>query len=835
MSVSELRWRRPATTISALLFLLVLPLLALAACADRPSEEEIASATERLRQLYFDRDYAAAAVEGRDWAERAPGAFELRAWWLQSLARDAEAEEAVTEAEAMVEERGGDPWAWFALAGALNWDEERGEEALPASERALFLRPDDVHFAWLQADVIRKQEGEEQAVAFVDSLPASLAEHPLLLVRRGVALYYASNAAEGEEQERLRREAYAAFAGAREKAPEDVEAHFLPGAYLTNAQDLEEAFPLLDRAAELTPAPEVHRFLWRVVQGRRDLSQEEKAALIEADVARMLEASGRSGPALQAASSVYGDLGLDEKREEMEEEVLARHPVSESAEWVLVNRYRALAEKIYEARREGEEPDPELEARYRQMLVDFIDRPEHVRETLLGDAYRNLFHLVRHDPEVGADRIHEIVRGIVDYEGINLHIIHAEAPMALAERKIRFREAEEIAQAGFEAAEEEVAEARERERYDTDGEYERLRDRWFGTFHDAIGWIYFHEGRLDEAEKELLAAHDLNPENAGNLYRLGRLYEARHDLATGASLETAIATRFPEDDEQGESSQAAGSEGGPEGQAYARGESEDGRDGTGGEETAGPSAGTAGEAAGADAASGVDVAASLADGVPGEAGEWMAQAEEFYIKGAMVQTMGTNPAEEALEALYAKRHGTLEGYDAYLAAAEEIDRERRYEEILADRIEQPEPMPAFTLETLDPYAPSLARASTLESEALRGKIVVINFWGTWCGPCVAEMPDFQKFHEKYRNDPGVVVLTINNDTNPDQVREWMAEKEYDFPILLDEGYVSEADVTAFPTTWFVDPEGRIVFSKRGWSEALVEEFGWRVEALRPSS
>jgi thiol-disulfide isomerase/thioredoxin len=117
---------------------------------------------------------------------------------------------------------------------------------------------------------------------------------------------------------------------------------------------------------------------------------------------------------------------------------------------------------------------------------------------------------------------------------------------------------------------------------------------------------------------------------------------------------------------------------------------------------------------------------------------------------------------------------------------------------------------------------------------MAGKILAINFWGTWCGPCVLEMPEFQKFHEEYRNDPDVVVLTINNDTNPDVVAPWMEKRGFDYVNLLDDGYVGRMGVQSFPTTWFVDREGRIAFIKEGWSESLAEEFSWRVEVLRES-
>ena len=63
----------------------------------------------------------------------------------------------------------------------------------------------------------------------------------------------------------------------------------------------------------------------------------------------------------------------------------------------------------------------------------------------------------------------------------------------------------------------------------------------------------------------------------------------------------------------------------------------------------------------------------------------------------------------------------------------------------------------------------------------------------------------------------------------------MDRKGFSFPVLLDDGYVGKVGVHGFPTTWFVDSQGRVSFQKEGWSEALLEEFSWRVEALRGTS
>ena len=166
----------------------------------------------------------------------------------------------------------------------------------------------------------------------------------------------------------------------------------------------------------------------------------------------------------------------------------------------------------------------------------------------------------------------------------------------------------------------------------------------------------------------------------------------------------------------------------------------------------------------------------------------------------------------------------MSGYDEYLEALKEADRETRKQQVLSSRIEVPEPAIAFDLPTIEETRVSLA--------SLKGRVVAINFWGIWCGWCVKEMPDFQKLYEHYEDDPEVAILTINNDRIPESVTPWMHERGYDFPVLLDDGYVDKADVNAFPTTWFLNREGQIAFEKRGWTKELEEEFGWRIEALK---
>ena len=209
---------------------------------------------------------------------------------------------------------------------------------------------------------------------------------------------------------------------------------------------------------------------------------------------------------------------------------------------------------------------------------------------------------------------------------------------------------------------------------------------------------------------------------------------------------------------------------------------------------------------------------------------WLDKAEESYIAGLEARSWGENPFPEALGALYERRHGSREGLDEYLAAFYQRDRSQRHQRILESRLD--------TARTYEPFILPKLDGEQVDSAELDGKIAVVHFWGTWCGPCVAELPEYQEFHARYLDDPRVEVISISNDISMRIARDvldtFMVENEYDFTVLVDDGYVQKAGVNAFPTTWFVDGDGYIQFVKLGGGSDshLEEEFAWRVEALR---
>ena len=109
------------------------------------------------------------------------------------------------------------------------------------------------------------------------------------------------------------------------------------------------------------------------------------------------------------------------------------------------------------------------------------------------------------------------------------------------------------------------------------------------------------------------------------------------------------------------------------------------------------------------------------------------------------------------------------------------------------------PAPDFELENLTGEKKHLAD--------FQGKVVVLNFWATWCGPCKVEMPFFQEISEKYASE--IAVLAVNNQETVDKVSPFVEELGLTYEILMDNdgGVATQYQVIGFPTTYFIDPNG----------------------------
>jgi thiol-disulfide isomerase/thioredoxin len=105
---------------------------------------------------------------------------------------------------------------------------------------------------------------------------------------------------------------------------------------------------------------------------------------------------------------------------------------------------------------------------------------------------------------------------------------------------------------------------------------------------------------------------------------------------------------------------------------------------------------------------------------------------------------------------------------------------------------------------------------------LKGKAVVINFWATWCAPCISEMPYLLKLYEKYK-DKGLEILSISTDEEKEKVRPFVTQKRLTFPVFNEPNERKRFQVELIPTNIFIDKEGTIRYRITGFVEGGERE------------
>jgi len=136
------------------------------------------------------------------------------------------------------------------------------------------------------------------------------------------------------------------------------------------------------------------------------------------------------------------------------------------------------------------------------------------------------------------------------------------------------------------------------------------------------------------------------------------------------------------------------------------------------------------------------------------------------------------------------------------------------------RLSEKLPAQDFTLADLN------GRRVTLED--LRGKVVFLNFWATWCPPCILEMPTMEKLHGEFGGN-GLVILAVNFRESPERVKAFLNEQQLTFTTLLDpKGKVFELyQAWSLPTTTIVNKKGQAVgkvIGYRDWHKPEMKEF-----------
>ncbi len=127
------------------------------------------------------------------------------------------------------------------------------------------------------------------------------------------------------------------------------------------------------------------------------------------------------------------------------------------------------------------------------------------------------------------------------------------------------------------------------------------------------------------------------------------------------------------------------------------------------------------------------------------------------------------------------------------------------------------PAPDFTLTTLD--------GDKVKLSDLKGQVVMINFWASWCGPCRQEMPLLNDIYAGYKK-AGFVLLGVNLDESADDAKDFLKKTPVNFPVLLDsQGKVADLYKNqAMPSSYFVDRKGNLVHLHQGYKPGEEAEY-----------
>lgn len=116
---------------------------------------------------------------------------------------------------------------------------------------------------------------------------------------------------------------------------------------------------------------------------------------------------------------------------------------------------------------------------------------------------------------------------------------------------------------------------------------------------------------------------------------------------------------------------------------------------------------------------------------------------------------------------------------------------------------------AFTVKDL--------KGNKISFDQYKGKVVFLNLWATWCGPCKAEMPGIHNLYVKMKGEPvEFVMLSIDKDKALSKVESYVKNNSYTFPVFMPSGYLAEQlQVPSIPTTFVISKDGKIVMKEVG--------------------
>ncbi|MBS1807133.1 MAG: TlpA family protein disulfide reductase [Acidobacteria bacterium] len=211
------------------------------------------------------------------------------------------------------------------------------------------------------------------------------------------------------------------------------------------------------------------------------------------------------------------------------------------------------------------------------------------------------------------------------------------------------------------------------------------------------------------------------------------------------------------------------------------------------------------------------------------------QAIDYYLQAFIRSIEAPEGADRdeirrKLGQLYTAKNGSEQGLGDKLLKTYDVITKDNAERLA--KIEPPNPNENVT-NPLE-YKLTKLNGGDVRLSDYKGKVIITNFWATWCGPCRIEMPELERAMEKYKNDKDVIFLAINTDDDRNYVEPYVKGQKIKLPVVYANYLDAEFRVTSIPTTIIFDRQGQVAFRQAGFNsrEDFVAMISEKIEAAK---